>query len=117
MIDISDGLLADLGHLLDPGGLGARIETARLPISAALQASGLDVMRCALAGGEDFELLFAVHPEDEQRALELVAAAGTQATVIGEFTATPGTTLVRPDGTILPPPSREGFSHFGSVRQ
>ncbi len=107
MIDVSDGLLADLGHLLDASGLGARLETAKIPLSAALRASGADAMRCALVGGEDFELLFAIRPEDESRARECCAF-----TVIGVCTKAGGTALVRADGTRLPPPERGGFSHF-----
>src|SRR4051812_5151698 len=112
MIDVSDGLLADLGHLLDAADLGARIETSKLPLSPALKASGIDAMRCALVGGEDFELLFAIRPGDEAAARAACESANTPMTVIGTFVAESGTALIRPDGTLLPPPARGGFAHF-----
>jgi thiamine-monophosphate kinase len=112
MIDVSDGLLADLGHLCDAAGLGARLEVAKLPLSAALKASRSDPMRCALTGGEDFELLVAVRPADEARARAAVEATGIPLATIGVFTRASGTALVKPDGTLLPPPEREGWKHF-----
>lgn len=112
MIDVSDGLIADLGHLLDASRVGARVEVASLPLSDALRASGIDAVRSALVGGEDFELLFAVRAEDEAHARAACARAATPFTVIGRVTDGPGTTLVRPDGTHLPPPARPGWSHF-----
>lgn len=112
MIDVSDGLIADLGHLLDASGVGARIETAKLPLSSALAGCGIDPMRCALTGGEDFELLFTLSPDAEPRARGVCEEAGTTLTVIGTIIAAQGTSLVRPDGTLLPPPTRGGFDHF-----
>lgn len=112
MIDVSDGLLADLGHLLDRSRVGARIETAKIPLSPALAALGAPALRHALAGGEDFELLFAVAPADESHARALCEAHGTALTTIGRCTTNPGTMLVRPDGTELPPPPRGGWEHF-----
>ncbi len=110
MIDVSDGFLADLGHVLDASHVGARIEVAKLPMSDAFRASGLDTRRLALAGGEDFELLFAIDAADEAAARAACGDAGM--TVVGAFHPHLGTTLVRPDGTVLPPPSRTGYSHF-----
>lgn len=112
MIDVSDGLLADLGHLLDASRTGAVVEVARLPLSEVLRASGLAAVRSALIGGEDFELLFAIRPADETRARAACLRAATPMTVIGVMSEGPGTTLVKPDGTHLPPPARPGWSHF-----
>ncbi len=69
MIDISDGLAADLHHLLDESGVGATIRAANLPISeAALRIDDLrSPVEHALGDGEDFELLFTVSPEDGGR--------------------------------------------------
>lgn len=63
MLDVSDGLTGDLSHLLDASGVGARIELARVPRSAALTAklAGPErelALACLLAGGDDYELLF-----------------------------------------------------------
>ena len=112
MIDVSDGFLADLGHLLDASRVGARIETAKIPLSAALAALGAPALRHALAGGEDFELLFAIAPADLDRARAACEAGGTVLTVVGTCTSTSGTMLVRADGTELPPPPRDGWDHF-----
>ena len=112
MIDVSDGFLADLGHLLDAAGLGARVETAKLPISGDLQRYGGDVLRHALTGGEDFELLFTVAPKNLPAAGKICTDSGTFLTAVGTITDRPGTTLVRADGTELPPPERGGWDHF-----
>lgn len=112
MVDVSDGFIADLGHLLDASRLGARIETAKLPVSPALAALGHDALRHALVGGEDFELLFTVSPENVARARAACEAAGTAFSEVGECTSPHGTMLVRADGTELPPPSRGGWEHF-----
>jgi thiamine-monophosphate kinase len=65
-IDVSDGLLADLGHLLAASRVGADIDPSRVPrprgFAAACAALGLDPERLALQGGEDYELLFTLRP-------------------------------------------------------
>ena len=116
MIDVSDGFLADLGHLLDASHVGARIETAKLPISRALAALGDKAsLRHALAGGEDFELIVALAPADLERAAGITEATGVTLTDVGVFVERLGTTLVRADGTELPPPSRVGWDHFKAL--
>lgn len=59
-VDVSDGLLADLGHICTRSEVGARVEAARLPLSAALQARCTQAQSrdCALRGGDDYELCF-----------------------------------------------------------
>ena len=73
MIDLSDGLSSDLGHLMKQSGLGAEIEADRLPLSSPLRTAalqtGTDPIEYALNGGEDYELLFAV-PERNIKKLE-----------------------------------------------
>lgn len=63
-IDVSDGLLADLGHLLGDRGLGARLVLEKLPLSESLRAlHGIEeARRLALTGGDDYELCFTIHP-------------------------------------------------------
>jgi thiamine-monophosphate kinase len=112
MIDLSDGLLRDLGHLCEAGGVGAVLEEARIPISAAARTmarrDGRSPLDHALADGEDYELLFAL-PAEEGPALER-ARLGR---VIGRVERRPGLRLVRRDGgeEILEP---RGWEHrFG----
>ncbi len=58
MIDVSDGLAVDLGHLVDASGLGCEIELDALPLHPGLDMLGVDPVELAVSGGEDFELLF-----------------------------------------------------------
>ena len=68
-IDVSDGLMLDLGHILERSGVGAEIDASRIPVSPAYRAlMGHDLVH-ALTGGEDYELIFCVKPG--QRELEL----------------------------------------------
>ncbi len=79
MIDLSDGLSSDLGHVLKQSGLGAEIEADRLPLSSSLRRAalqmGTDPLEYALHGGEDYELLFSV-PESKTRKLEKMIEDG-----------------------------------------
>lgn len=61
-IDISDGLLQDLGHILERSAVGAEIEAAAVPVSPAYRAVMGDDLSLALGGGEDYELLFCLRP-------------------------------------------------------
>jgi thiamine-monophosphate kinase len=102
MIDLSDGLLGDLGHLCRASGCGAEIWAAGLPwpreaeaLAAALFGSGA---RAALAGGEDYELLCAV-PEAQAPAFEAGASGGcARFEAVGRLTAGPGIEVVWEDG-------------------
>jgi len=88
-IDLSDGLVADLGHILKASGCGARIMLDALPYSAALAQSATpeQAQRWALSGGEDYELCFTV-PERNRGALEVALGyLGTPFTCIGQTTA------------------------------
>jgi len=111
-IDISDGLVADLGQLCAQSKCGAVIDLEALPISEHLQSlyPGENGQRLALHGGDDYELCFAVAPADADRAREAAVSVGTPITLIGELTGEPGISG-RSDGTrvVLEP---EGFIHF-----
>ena len=94
MIDISDGLLADLTHLLDASRVGCRIDLDRVPIDDQLTAlsdffheRGLDISELAITGGEDFELLFTIPPERLEPLEGAFREAGTRLSVIGEVTS------------------------------
>jgi thiamine-monophosphate kinase len=72
MIDVSDGLISDLLHILDESGVGAVVDSSAIPLSdEAMQAGdGRSPLEHALADGEDFELLFTVSADEGQRLLE-----------------------------------------------
>jgi len=120
MIDISDGLTSDLGHICEESGVGARIFEENLPLSGALKtlcsANNLDPRALALAGGEDYELLFTV-PEKNADPLEShVKEQGHLVCSVGEITSGKGVRLVSADGTekeMTP----SGFDHFAPVSQ
>lgn len=88
-IDISDGLIADLGHILKSSGyLGARIDLEALPTSKPLESlcSDVELWEFALAGGDDYELCFTVREADLDRVEGTLQATGVQATPIGRVT-------------------------------
>ncbi|HEX8960430.1 MAG TPA: thiamine-phosphate kinase [Geobacteraceae bacterium] len=114
MIDVSDGLLADLGHILELSGAGARLDLAQLPLSAAFDTRreklSDDPYLLPLAGGEDYELLFTAPPERTDAAMATLAPLGTRLSVIGEITET-GVRVMGPDGKDYPVADK-GYNHF-----
>jgi thiamine-monophosphate kinase len=111
-IDVSDGLAADLGHILTASGVGAQVQIERLPRSAALarhfDAAGGWVV--PLAGGDDYELCFTV-PSARQAEAELaLAAISVPFTWIGHITARSGLHCLLDDGSEFHPPA--GYRHF-----
>ena len=100
MIDVSDGLLADLGHILRQSGCGATLALDRLPLSAEyldrIGGMSQDRFALALSGGEDYELLFTAPAEREMELLELFAPLALAVTPIGEICHRSRTYLHRP---------------------
>lgn len=99
-IDVSDGLVADLGHICAASGVGAEIQAAMVPMSDAAQmALARDPTRLAqvLTGGDDYELLFAADPSQSDRIVEAGIAVGVPVTGIGFIVAPPpeGATRVK----------------------
>lgn len=92
-IDVSDGLLADLGHLLRASRMGAELDVSKLPCSRGFEATcrrlGLDGSRLALSGGEDYELLFTIRPHGPSGAA-LRRRLGLRVSEIGRITRRPG---------------------------
>ncbi len=118
MIDLSDGLLQDLGHLLAASGVGARVEREALPLSAPFRAALAGEPGCidlALGGGEDYELLLTVPPEREAALAEVAARTGVPLARVGEITAPAGgLTVLDGEGRDCTP-RRGGFNHFAAV--
>ena len=90
MIDISDGLSTDLWHILDESHAGALIHAEAVPIAGCVLSlsrgtQGIDPLKLALNGGEDYELLFTVRPESETQLMALAEPLGTKITAIGEI--------------------------------
>jgi thiamine-monophosphate kinase len=91
MIDVSDGLSGDVSHLCEAGDVGVTLEAGRIPISDALRETaprwGLDPVDLALQGGEDYELLVAVRPEETERlTAQVYQETGARLAAIGRFT-------------------------------
>jgi thiamine-monophosphate kinase len=113
-IDVSDGLLADLGRLCAASGCGAEVDLAALPLSDALKARFARERgeQFALGGGDDYELCFAGAPGDVAKIQALAANALTRVTEIGVLTAEPGLYGRRGDRTVAL--AATGFDHFAS---
>lgn len=118
MIDISDGLLADLGHVLKASCAGARLERQEIPLSAPFRRElGKDggLWDLALAGGEDYELLFTVPPERQAGLDELAGRLEFPLTRIGVITPSDDGIAVKDSrGQDCPLPAA-GFNHFAST--
>ena len=108
-MDISDGLVQDLGHLCRAAGLTATIEAALVPLSDAAAAAGPDWLTTCLTGGDDYELLLAVPPEHEAALHQAAQACGIPVTRIGGFHPGPPGVIVRdPAGREIARPDRAG---------
>jgi thiamine-monophosphate kinase len=114
MIDVSDGLLQDLGHLCEESNVGAVVESPALPLSEAYQAllGGRD-WRLALTGGEDYELLFSAATAHRTAIQALARESGCPITRIGRLVAvSEGLTVRDANGRTVPAPTSGGFDHF-----
>lgn len=115
-IDVSDGLLADLGHILDASKVGAEIDLAALPVSDAMKGCVADEserLRLALTAGDDYELCFSV-PETKLELFERTADAWDfPVTCIGRILAGSGIRFFNGE-----PPANliSGFDHFGRAQ-
>ena len=113
-IDVSDGLLADLGHICDASGVGGGIELASLPASASMR-SGFDIeaQRALQAtGGDDYELCFTAPEAKRSDVGHAAREAGVEVARIGRIVAGAGVVARGENGEPWAPP-RRGYAHFG----
>lgn len=113
-IDISDGLLADLGHILDASQVAAEIDFSALPISQALQ-SYMDSsfgQKCILSGGDDYELCFTAAAVHHSMLLDISTKLDLPLTCIGKIIAGNGCIVRDTAGNVINMEA-SGYDHFG----
>ena len=112
-IDISDGLLADLGHILERSKLGAEIDYAKLPSSTYLQPYLAELLgqQCVLAGGDDYELCFTVPHSSQAEIMRLAERLALPLTCIGKVVAGKGYKVKTKDGSMMQI-EEKGYEHF-----
>lgn len=115
-IDISDGLLGDVAHVLERSGVGASVEAECAPRLLAALRAGVQlplarVQECVFAGGDDYELAFTAAPGRATEVLAAAQRAGVPVTRIGTITAGPGLRVCDAQGRTLPQ-EFAGFDHF-----
>jgi thiamine-monophosphate kinase len=117
-IDVSDGLVGDLAHVLEASKVGAVLELAAIPRSEALDrqlaSSARDIaLRCLLAGGDDYELCFTVAPSHDPRVAALAAELGLELRRVGTIAAEPGLIVQDSSGRPLAP-LPQAYDHFAA---
>jgi thiamine-monophosphate kinase len=122
MLDVSDGLLADLGHICESSGTGAELGADSLPVSGAVTetaaAAGTDALDWVLSGGEDYELLFTAGPKAFPTLKKmLLDETGTQCTMIGTVSGETGVVrLGFTGGKQLSYTPGKGWDHFAGKK-
>ena len=116
MIDISDGILADFGHIAELSSVGGILQLEALPLSPAFRSSTVHLSaaasyRLALSGGEDYEICFTSARLNREKIIDCMKKCGVAVTRIGIVTSFPGVTVVDRDGTAFIAQA-EGFNHF-----
>jgi thiamine-monophosphate kinase len=111
--DVSDGLVADLGHICAASGLAARLEADKLPLSPAALAvmAKADVRSRLLTGGDDYEIVFTAAPEAEAAVRVLADAQGVALTALGRVESGQGVTVVDGAGKVISL-LQKGYRHF-----
>jgi thiamine-monophosphate kinase len=111
-MDISDGLVQDLGHICRASSLAADIEAPLVPLSAPARTAGQQWLETCLTGGDDYELLLAVPPARETALHEVAAARGVPVTRIGAFHSGAPEVMVRAANGEPLALTKGGWSHF-----
>jgi thiamine-monophosphate kinase len=111
MIDISDGLGSEVGHICTASHVGAEILAASVPLHDEVRTAGhhlgVDPLEWAMGGGEDFELLFSIAPEN----IAQLRASGVSCYEVGRITDQPGSVLLM-SGSGIAVPLSGGYDHF-----
>jgi thiamine-monophosphate kinase len=112
-IDISDGLLGDLGHILDASQVGAEIDLALLPVSAVSRAYAQQPLgkQCVLSGGDDYELCFTAPAMRHAGIMSISARLGLPLTCIGRIVAGRGCVVHDASGDLIDMEA-SGYDHF-----
>lgn len=111
-IDISDGLLQDLGHVLSASRVGAQLRYDAMPVATAVaNLAPRAVMQAVLGGGDVYELCFTATPDHHDHVMRAAERAGVEVTMIGHITQEPGMVVLGADGCRLSDLPR-GFDHF-----
>ena len=114
-LDISDGLVGDLGHFLAASGVGATLDIDALPAGPALARQDTELRRrFTAAGGDDYELCFTAPAARRAEVMAAAAAAATPVTRVGTIDDAPGLRLVDGHGAPLDL-SLSGWDHFGTA--
>ena len=120
MIDVSDGLLSDLGHICEESRVGARLWVERLPLSPSLRAAAVGRKsvdwQWALQGGEDYELLFSAPPENGFRILALGRKWKCGVARIGRIAPLESGIVIEGRNGPVDPRLFKGYDHFGGPR-
>jgi thiamine-monophosphate kinase len=114
MTDISDGLIADLGHICETSGVGARIGAASVPLSpaaAAAVAHDANALQIALTGGDDYELAFTANPASKNAVDAAARAAGVPVVAVGRITNGTGVELLDENDEVIDLKT-VGYTHF-----
>ncbi len=113
-IDVSDGLLADLGHILEQSRVGAEIHFDQLPVSECVQQFSAQAFgkRCVMAGGDDYELCFTAPVEMRARIQQISDELNLPLTIIGRIIRGNRGKVLAQDGTEIQL-EKSGYDHFG----
>jgi thiamine-monophosphate kinase len=111
--DVSDGLVADLGHISAASNLAARLEADKLPLSPAALAvmAKADVRSRLLTGGDDYEIVFTAAPEAETAVRAAAREHGVALTALGRMASGQGVTVVDGAGKVISL-LQKGYRHF-----